>query len=401
MAALVNIRTPSVLADDDENDDIIEIGSEPVRARSFADLIRPSASHAHPHRSDRSRHIRDRRRERVRAAGAGGSGHSSRENSRRGTEHSLSRQSSFTSRSDLNRRQQSLQSNAAQVIDLTTDESPVVFSHIQRETSQLEGSVPPTQTSITSTTSRNPRRTNSQRITPALTRSDSHLVDMAGYDVIDLTMDDEEEQSVPRVTRQRLPPIDFVAREFRRSERYVPEPLPEPADVLIEADVQSGGFLHSMGYFANRLGLSVQGIHHSLADIVGNRSNFHRPHLDVTRNAFANSGGRHHHHYAIPIPRMGGARPPSPKPPMEPIPPTTDGFTRNTEAEPEDGGEIVVVCPACNEELAYDPTEAVADSATSPSKKRKRPPGEHHFWALKKCGHVRVFGQALKFQDER
>ncbi|KOS21205.1 hypothetical protein ESCO_004487 [Escovopsis weberi] len=77
------------------------------------------------------------------------------------------------------------------------------------------------------------------------------------------------------------------------------------------------------------------------------------------------------------------ARPPSPKPPMEPVPPARQGFTRDTCENPDD--EMVVVCPSCNEELAYDPAESTAQAN---SRKRKRQPGEHHFWAIKKCGHV-------------
>ncbi len=76
---------------------------------------------------------------------------------------------------------------------------------------------------------------------------------------------------------------------------------------------------------------------------------------------------------------------------MEEVPPTRPGFTRDTHTATEDAEETVVICPACNEELAYDPTEAAAESATS--KKRKRVPGDHHFWALKKCGHVSFSGR--------
>lgn len=98
---------------------------------------------------------------------------------------------------------------------------------------------------------------------------------------------------------------------------------------------------------------------------------FNPPQLDVTRNAFA-------------------TREESPKPPMDPVSPARAGFTRDTQAEPDGDLERIVVCPACEEELSYDPTDAGAQkpSPTSSAKKRKRAPGEHHFWALKKCGHV-------------
>lgn len=79
---------------------------------------------------------------------------------------------------------------------------------------------------------------------------------------------------------------------------------------------------------------------------------------------------------------------PSPKPPM--TPPTRDGFTRDTSSTEE----RIVVCPACNDELAYDPTGAAPEPIVTSAngRKRKRAPGEHHFWALKKCGHVCVYG---------
>lgn len=60
------------------------------------------------------------------------------------------------------------------------------------------------------------------------------------------------------------------------------------------------------------------------------------------------------------------------------VPPAREGFTRDT------GEEVVVVCPACGGELEYVP-------GGGEGKKRKREKGEHHFWAVKACGHVRVF----------
>ena len=78
----------------------------------------------------------------------------------------------------------------------------------------------------------------------------------------------------------------------------------------------------------------------------------------------------------------------SPKPALEVPSPAREGFTRDTQLEDE---ENIVVCPCCEEELAYDPKETAAAAASSSppvSKKRKRAPGEHHFWAVKKCGHV-------------
>ncbi|EQK97887.1 cell cycle control protein [Ophiocordyceps sinensis CO18] len=77
---------------------------------------------------------------------------------------------------------------------------------------------------------------------------------------------------------------------------------------------------------------------------------------------------------------------------MEAVPPTRDGFTRDTCSdtcpESKNDDERVVICPACNEELAYDPTDTSPPGSTAGGRKRKRAAGQHHFWALKKCGHV-------------
>ena len=80
----------------------------------------------------------------------------------------------------------------------------------------------------------------------------------------------------------------------------------------------------------------------------------------------------------------------SPEPSLESVPLTRYGFTRDTTSTEE----RIVVCPACNDELAYEPVEASPfPSGTSRnSRKRKRALSDHHFWALKKCGHVCAYG---------
>jgi hypothetical protein len=76
-------------------------------------------------------------------------------------------------------------------------------------------------------------------------------------------------------------------------------------------------------------------------------------------------------------------RQPSPKPAHEPPPDASPGFTRET------GSDVVFICPACNEELAYDPLGPGDNAHPSKPTKGKRSKSEHHFWALKACGHVR------------
>lgn len=101
---------------------------------------------------------------------------------------------------------------------------------------------------------------------------------------------------------------------------------------------------------------------------------------------------------AGPMPAGGGGAPGHYKPPHIPPPPPREGFTRCT------GKDVVVVCPSCDEELCYDPDAEVeeearkkeeakskgAASASSSTPRRKGAAGhqDHHFWAVKACGHV-------------
>ncbi|KAK0703983.1 hypothetical protein B0T26DRAFT_744604 [Lasiosphaeria miniovina] len=70
----------------------------------------------------------------------------------------------------------------------------------------------------------------------------------------------------------------------------------------------------------------------------------------------------------------------NPKPVHVPPPPAREGYSRAT------GEDLDYVCPSCDEELKYDP-----DDEEEPPLKRARTRKdreEHHFWALKECGHV-------------
>ncbi|KAI3320459.1 hypothetical protein HD806DRAFT_233268 [Xylariaceae sp. AK1471] len=72
-----------------------------------------------------------------------------------------------------------------------------------------------------------------------------------------------------------------------------------------------------------------------------------------------------------------------PKPAHEPPKPARPGFTRDT------GEDVVAICPSCDQELAYDP-EGDDDAPATPAKKprSRKAQAEHHFWAVKACGHV-------------
>ncbi|KAI1326682.1 hypothetical protein F5Y16DRAFT_400182 [Xylariaceae sp. FL0255] len=105
------------------------------------------------------------------------------------------------------------------------------------------------------------------------------------------------------------------------------------------------------------------------------------PNIDLNYN---------HHPFGLQIPRHGmfaGVAPGAGgavnhKPPHVAPPPARPGFTRDT------GEDVVAICPSCDQELAYDPDEH--DDPSTPSKKRvsKTALREHHFWAVKACGHV-------------
>lgn len=227
---------------------------------------------------------------------------------------------------------------------------------------------------------RNPRRTSSQRISPPqLARSDSTLF-TPSTGVIDLTADSPEESRPSDSTRGRASRPHHHPHHHHHHHRPPnrnPQFSRDPRnpDELIDFQFLSGTPVQGGPSFT--IGLTRRFANIFDGGITFNHMNL-PPHLDITRTAF--------------IP----ARAPSPKPPLEPAPPTRDGFTRDTCADPEKAEENVVICPACEEELAYDPTDT-APAHSTPSKKRKRAAGEHHFWALKKCGHVRAIRQTFFF----
>ncbi|KAK5994390.1 hypothetical protein PT974_04864 [Cladobotryum mycophilum] len=241
----------------------------------------------------------------------------------------------------LPREQPRRQGDEAPVIDLTDEpDSPV-----NRATPQVQQQ---------NTVGRNPRRTNSQRASPPrLSRSDSTLMGQ-NASVIDLTMDSPEDE-------HRTNPEFLRARQHQQERRqYQNQRNQLAADHLYQL-----GLIAPNDRRANTFAQRVVDI--ISADI---RADFR---ADIFRGFQPPVVARNH------VP----ARPSSPKPAMEDTPSTKEGFTRNTCANPDE--EMVVVCPCCNEELAYDPNESAQSAGT---KKRKRVVGEHHFWALKKCGHV-------------
>lgn len=263
---------------------------------------------------------------------------------------------------ELYRRRERASRPPAEVIDLTEEpDSPV-------------------QRSLSRSASFNPRRQHlfGRANPPSLSRSDSSILGGANRSqvVIDLTEDDapsDRSRPAPRLPespellfvdqRPRLPPIPPMpqgrpTRHHHHHRRLVALPGLEvlrrgmAGDInlfdllnpmLDNPGVGQGGHFNPAGPF-NPVGpIDLQYEHHP----------FNRPQS-------------------------------SPKPVQEVPSPVRPGFTRDTDPE------TAFVCPGCNEELAYDPDDAHASEAqpTRASKSNKRSRSEHHFWAVKSCGHV-------------
>lgn len=207
-------------------------------------------------------------------------------------------------------------------------------------------------------------------------------------DVIDLTLDDSP---APPPRPQRLPPI-------------VPPPLPNPLNmpraefIDLENDDELGARLYGMISHFARPGMD-------LINRIGNA--FGQQPQDVEVQIIRADGS-----FAIPNPlrqnlpnlnyRGNGRRSSSsgsgvggPKPAYVPPPPAREGFTRATGGEEEDGNEFV--CASCEQELQYDPDEAPPPAKKARSRKDQE---EHHFWAVKDCGHVSFLLFLLHLVDQ-
>ncbi|OAA53149.1 hypothetical protein ISF_08990 [Cordyceps fumosorosea ARSEF 2679] len=272
------------------------------------------------------------------------------------------------------------------VIDLTEEpDSPVQVRPPQRSNNSTTSQAPADAVRLPPMRlHRHPRRTNSQRLTPPrLSRSESIMLG-SEPSFIDLTGDDDNtnnsrsnnntntstNESPRRSHRNHQPPIIF----------HPDGPGGNSHDHLVDFEFLNRR--HAFGY--SIAATFARGFGRSFADIFSS---------DMLNGASASNLA------ANVFPRAQRVPPRQPTPPRakQPLPPAKPGFTRETVAAAEDGEDRspataaadghVVVCPSCDEELAYDPTEGVVQTATG-AKKRKRAPGDHHFWAVKTCGHV-------------
>ncbi|KAK4215412.1 hypothetical protein QBC37DRAFT_281723 [Rhypophila decipiens] len=254
-------------------------------------------------------------------------------------------------------------SRSVPVIDLTGEpDSPAV----PRNTLTLPRPGAP---SMSSSGRSHPRRqmpTNNQP--PALNRRD-----VVSNVVIDLTGDDDAPSA--RTARQgarpprppghaaipaHVQPVDLEAEEHRAGPPYIMGMLGQLRRFILP----------------NATGFGVGGLEFVIHNPLGNN----RPDFNYQANGYNN----------------GGRAEASNKPAHVPPPKAREGFTRNTSNGSSGGSDEldVLVCPACEKELAYDPDEEGGTSTPgkggpAPKKARtKKDREEHHFWALKECGHV-------------
>ncbi|KAH6627430.1 hypothetical protein F5144DRAFT_272465 [Chaetomium tenue] len=224
---------------------------------------------------------------------------------------------------------------------------------------------------------RNPRRRLSlNQRTPSLSRSDGSLLGNQA-DVIDLTLDDSPAPApalpqLPIPLPRRNNPGNPHHRHHHNQHRRRQPARAQP----IELDHEEGISARFAGLFRRDF-LSF--------DLI-QRLGFGRPH-DVEVQVIG--GGRPNMDNPLGgnIPNLdyrvngNGA---APKPDHVPPPPAREGFTRDTGND-----DNVIICPSCETELKYDPDAGIDDSSRPAKKIRTRKDHEeHHFWALKDCGHV-------------
>jgi hypothetical protein len=254
--------------------------------------------------------------------------------------------------------------------------------------------------------SSNPRRNSQMRRTPSLTRSDGSILGPYQFPipVIDLT-DDSEPQSQPQSDRPAVNALRHRRdRDQRRRHRMDPARQPNGAPPANNIPYYDSGGMNAggtpdlvrdamadrglMGIIRDMLpGLPPPGGMHRLY----NHLNQLNPIIPRLVDADVQLIG----HNVLPPPvnnplaehpvhlNYHAMNREPPKPPFVPPEPAREGFTRDT------GTDTVLICPSCEEELSFDPNEAADDQPpTKKARSTKKDREEHHFWAVKACGHV-------------
>ena len=222
---------------------------------------------------------------------------------------------------------------------------------------------------------RNPRRQMSQnRRTPSFVRSDGSILG-ANTDVIDLTADSPDDQS----QEHGQPPHHGAIPSLRRRERErrsngSRERAPN-REISIFAQLHNlrrsfpafdlPHIMAGLGRLNAQVDVDVQIIGQNNVAPPPNPLANNPVDFNYQANGFGGFGGRA----------------PTPKPVFEPLPPPREGFTR------ESGPDVVVICPSCDEELKYN-SEDKEDGPPTKKPRTRKDREEHHFWAVKACGHV-------------
>ncbi|KAK3339798.1 hypothetical protein B0T25DRAFT_466747 [Lasiosphaeria hispida] len=223
---------------------------------------------------------------------------------------------------------------------------------------------------------RNPRRQMSfGNRTPSLTRSDGSLLGAAPAQVIDLTIDDDAPPGPP--------PAPFWGGAPANRAQAPRLTFPRARTAMEEAEHEMGALFGMMRRFTggmNPLGPGI-GFLHRLGGALGQQPQ----EVDVQYLGGNNHAHNHDNPLGNNLPNFnyranGYNNPGSPKPVHVSPPPAREGFSRGT------GEELAFVCPSCEDELTYDPDEEEKHPAKKARTKKDRE--EHHFWAVKECGHV-------------
>jgi hypothetical protein len=287
-------------------------------------------------------------------------------------------------------------------VELGGRESPAAGQNVRRRVSQNR-----TQHNVIDLTlddedveivsgSQNARRQQSQRRSnaPRLNRSDSSY--MGRQSVIELSSDSEDDVQATRVNSAVPPPVNLRRHHHHHGphHHHVPHhhhhvvmdgrsPRRMPGTNNARAVDNNRGLLNMVGNVFHRfVGMGNRG--RDEPDVVMIRSspaailpipNIGQIHLDYMAHPFN------------PAPAPGLHKPPHEAPPK-----AREGFTRDT------NDDDVVICPSCDEELAFDPD--VEDENGPPLKKArtKKDKAEHHFWGVKECGHVSQSHQPAKIE---
>jgi len=202
------------------------------------------------------------------------------------------------------------------------------------------------------------------RRTPSLARSDGSILGAPFIDLTDMPDDDNP-----------------YANAGPGRANQAPRPaLPLPRQPIVLDDGDEGANRGRMIDMLGRVNRITNGIDNNMAELTFFHRILHQVHTGEIEEP-VNPLGQNMPMFNY---RANGYNNEPPKPAHIPPPPPREGFSRDT------GGEDAFVCPSCEEELKFDPDEKDASPPTKRARSRKDNE-EHHFWAVKECGHVSSF----------